>query len=90
MSYYDTQVYRDRQRRKKRKREKERKEMILSLKIAYWIFFGLFTLVGWASKGIGLGITLAILFVLGYVVMMKLIKLSLNKRKTNGGMKNEI
>ena len=34
--------------------------------ISYWLVFGAFILIGWATKGIALGIVLSLLFGFGY------------------------
>jgi hypothetical protein len=52
-----------------------------SFAISYWFVFGLFILIGWVGKGAGLGITLAILFGLGYLLIVKLSKLVYKKSK---------
>jgi hypothetical protein len=48
-----------------------------SFAIAYCVVFGLFILIGWAAEGAGLAITLAILFGIGYFVIVKMTKLFL-------------
>jgi hypothetical protein len=46
----------------------------LSFGIAYWFVFGIFILIGWATKGAGLGITLSILSGLGFLLIIKMTK----------------
>ena len=52
--------------------------------ISYWLMFGLFILIGWATKGIGLGIVLAILFGGGYMLITRMVKNMIRKaQQTN-------
>jgi hypothetical protein len=51
----------------------------ISFGISYWFVFGLFILIGWATKGIGLGIVFAILFGGGYMLITRMVKNMIRK-----------
>jgi len=51
----------------------------VSFGISYWFVFGLFILIGWATKGIGLGIVFAILFGGGYMLITRMVKNMIRK-----------
>ena len=47
--------------------------------ISYWLVFGLFILFAWMMKGAGLGITLSILFFIGYKLIVNMTKMMIKK-----------
>ena len=49
--------------------------------ISYWFVFGLFILFAWMMKGAGLGITLAILFFIGYWFIVNMFKMAMRKAR---------
>lgn len=50
---------------------------------AYWLTFGLFILFGWIAEGAGLGITLFILFLVGYISIAKMSKFMIRRSRKN-------
>jgi Zn-dependent protease with chaperone function len=48
---------------------------------AYWFVFSFMILIGWLAEGAGLGITLAVLFGLGYWFIVKMTKFFINKAR---------
>jgi hypothetical protein len=57
-----------------------------SFAISYWFVFGLFILIGWIGKGAGLGITLLILFSIGFFTIVKVTKMVKKAQKRNGSV----